>query len=82
MPSCCMPNGVKVILGSDLVKNDLIKKVVAESGHQDCSPYLHKHTTVDQLDSGIAVLSTDMQANNQAYRLIHDFLKTTLLTLQ
>ena len=29
-------------------------------GLWDCSPFLHMHTNVDQLDSGIAVHSTDM----------------------
>ena len=28
-------------------------------GLWDCSPFLHRHTNVDQLDSGIAVHSTD-----------------------
>ena len=32
----------------------------------ECSPYLHKHTTGDQSDSGIALHSTDMQTNNQS----------------
>ena len=34
-------------------------------GLWDCSPYPHKNTNVDQLDSGIAVHGTDMQTNNQ-----------------
>ena len=28
-------------------------------GLWDCNPFLHRHTNVDQLDSGIAVHSTD-----------------------
>ena len=36
-------------------------------GLWDCSPYLHRHTNVDQLDSGIAVHSTDLQTKNQEY---------------
>ena len=32
-------------------------------GLWDCSPFLHRHANVDQLDSGIAVHSTGMQTN-------------------
>ena len=40
-------------------------------GLWDCSPFLHRHTNVEQLDSGIAVHSTNTQTNTEQLQIIH-----------
>ena len=50
------------------------EKDLGSLGLWDCSPYLHKRTNMDQLDSGIAVHRTDTQTNTQVYRMIQVYL--------
>ena len=47
-----------------------IEKHVGYLGLWDCSPFLHRHTNADQLDSGIVVHSTDMQSKKQECQMI------------
>ena len=74
MCACCSFNCTHGPSTVHFLWGQLLPNVRTTAFASDCI-YLvdagHKHTNVDQWDSGSAVQSTDMQTKNQEHRMIH-----------